>query len=338
MNDVLITVIIPFFNTAEKIERCIKSVITQTYKNLEILMVNDGSTDNSLEICEIFAKNDNRIKIISINNQGVSVARNCGIEQSNGEYVMFVDSDDYVENTIVEKLYYNIVETNSDVSQCGCSVTDDNGNIFKFYNVPYLDTINEDKIISKIVLPLFGKDDNDSATIQGFCVCKLFKKSILKNIRFNEEQRKYQDRCFNIDVYLAVEKASFVNESLYYYVINPDSSTQRRRDDLWKQCETLIKILYSKIDCFPSKFKEELMQRIHKTASTRLVFVTRHIFRTKEKVGFLNAIKSVKKMRENLFFDDGVTNPNLGFVFSILSKLLHYRLYFLAVLIAKIAR
>ncbi len=337
MNTHLVTIIIPFYNSQDKLADCINSIIKQTYKNIEILLINDGSTDNSLTICKNAADNDNRIKIIDIKNQGVSVARNIGIEQSNGDYIMFVDSDDYVENNIVEKLLNNLIENDADICQCGCNVTNNSGNILKVYNVPYHTILNREEIIKKIVLPLFGKSDIDSVAIQGFCVCKLFKKSILDNIRFNKEQRIYQDRCFNIDVYLNTQKTSFVNEQLYYYVINSTSSTQRQRSDIWKQCTTLIDALNSRTGLLSGDFERELKVRIHKTASTRLVYVTRHIFKYQSEKGILNAVRFVKQMRQDPMFDNGVSNPDLGFTFSVLSKLIHYRLYFLAVLFSKIA-
>ncbi|MBQ6717874.1 MAG: glycosyltransferase [Clostridia bacterium] len=337
MNAPLVSIIIPMYNSQDKINKCINSVVKQTYKKIEILLVNDGSTDNSLSICNDIAKADNRIKIIDIENQGVSVARNIGIQQAKGDYIMFVDSDDYVENTIVEKLLNNLIENDADISQCGCNVANNNGKILKTYNVPYYNILNREEIIKKIVLPLFGKIKVDSVAIQGFCVCKLFKKDIINNIRFNVEQRIYQDRCFNIDAYLNAQKTSFIDEQLYYYVVNSTSSTQRKRDDIWKQCTILIDALNSRIGLLSGDFNSELKSRIHKTASTRLVYVTRHIFKYQSEKGILNAVRFVKQMRQNFMFDKGVLNPDLGFVFSVLSKLLHYRLYFLAVLVSKIA-
>lgn len=337
MNTHLVTVIIPFYNSQNEITDCINSVIKQTYKNIEILLVNDGSTDDSLTICKKAADNDKRIKIINIENQGVSVARNIGIEQSKGDYIMFVDSDDYVDSTIIEKLLNNLIENDADICQCGCNVTNNSGKILKVYDVPYLKTLDKEEITNKIVLPLFGKSDIDSVTIQGFCVCKLFKKNIINNIKFNKEQRIYQDRCFNIEAYLNAKKTCFVNEQLYYYVVNSTSSTQRRRDDIWNQCITLIDVLKSRIEFFSSDFESDLKRRVHKTASTRLVYITRHVFKYQSEKGILNAMKFVRQMRENSMFDDGVDNPDLGSTFYILSKLLHYRLYFLAVLVSKIA-
>ena len=110
----MISVIIPMYNTALYIERCIKSVMNQSYKDLEIIIVDDGSTDNSIEICEKLQKQDCRILIISQDNAGASVARNTGINASKGNYIMFVDSDDYIAPELTEELLRSLSDTHAD--------------------------------------------------------------------------------------------------------------------------------------------------------------------------------------------------------------------------------
>lgn len=112
----LITLVIPIYNIENYLGRCLDSVINQTYKDLEIILVNDGSTDNSLEICESYAKEDSRIKIINKNNGGLSSARNVGLDACKGDYVTFIDSDDWVSLDYIEILYKNIIDNNADIS------------------------------------------------------------------------------------------------------------------------------------------------------------------------------------------------------------------------------
>jgi len=111
----LISVIVPIYNAEKYLTECIESIRNQTYKNLQIILVNDGSTDMSLEICESFARIDSRILIINQKNLGVSAARNRGIEAANGEYIGFVDSDDYLDNQMYEKLLKTILVNNADI-------------------------------------------------------------------------------------------------------------------------------------------------------------------------------------------------------------------------------
>ena len=112
----LISVIIPLYNAEKYLKNCITSVVGQTYRNLEIILVDDGSNDNSLSICEKFALQDNRIKVFHQNNGGVASARNKGLSEASGEFIAWVDSDDSIEPEYIEKLYDAVKEYNADIS------------------------------------------------------------------------------------------------------------------------------------------------------------------------------------------------------------------------------
>ena len=109
MND-LISVIVPVYNVKNYLEKCLDSIINQTYKNLEIILINDGSTDESLDICYMYEKKDNRIKVFNNRNKGLSYSRNFGVKNSNDKYVMFVDSDDFISNSNIIEKFINILE------------------------------------------------------------------------------------------------------------------------------------------------------------------------------------------------------------------------------------
>ena len=112
----LISIIVPIYNVEKYLKKCIDSIINQTYKNLEIILVDDGSPDNCGKICDEYAKKDNRIKVIHKENGGVSSARNVGVENATGEYIGFVDSDDYIEKDMYEVLINNLKKENADIS------------------------------------------------------------------------------------------------------------------------------------------------------------------------------------------------------------------------------
>ena len=137
----LISIIIPVFNMEDKLNKCIQSVINQTYDNLEIILVNDGSKDNSLKICENYKNIDNRIKLISINNNGVSNARNIGIKNATGKYIGFVDSDDYIDNDMFETLYNNIKDNNADLSIIGYQIETIDNKVIKNTNLDKYENI-----------------------------------------------------------------------------------------------------------------------------------------------------------------------------------------------------
>lgn len=115
-NDTLISVIVPIYNAEKYLKKCIESIINQDYKNIEIILINDGSVDSSEKICENYAKKDKRIKVIKKKNEGVSKARNIGIEISNGKWITFVDADDWIEKNYISYLYNNGIRTNSEIS------------------------------------------------------------------------------------------------------------------------------------------------------------------------------------------------------------------------------
>ena len=129
----LISVIVPVYNTEKYIEKCVMSILNQTYKNLEIILIDDGSTDNSPQICDSLAKKDNRITVIHQPNGGVSSARNIGLDNTHGDYITFVDSDDYIEPNMIEFLSENIGDTN--IAMCGYTSVDENGNLSPQENV-----------------------------------------------------------------------------------------------------------------------------------------------------------------------------------------------------------
>ena len=127
MEEELISVILPIYNVEKYLEKCLKSVINQTYKNLEIILVDDGSKDNSPQICDEYAVKDKRIVVIHKSNGGLSDARNAGIEIAKGKYITLIDSDDYVEKDYVQFLYQLIKENNAEMSICSHTVLYTNG-------------------------------------------------------------------------------------------------------------------------------------------------------------------------------------------------------------------
>ena len=136
MEKPLISIIIPVYKVEKYLEKCIKSVLDQTYKNLQIILVDDGSPDNCGNICDNYAKIDNRIEVIHKENGGLSDARNVGLKKARGKYIGFVDSDDYVSNEMFENMYNTLVNNNADVSICNFYTVIDNKNIIK--NAPAL--------------------------------------------------------------------------------------------------------------------------------------------------------------------------------------------------------
>ena len=118
-DDLLVSIIVPVYNTAQYLPECIESIIGQTYENLEIFLVDDGSVDGSSELCDLYCEKDHRIQVIHKKNSGVSDSRNLGIQKANGDYLMFVDSDDWLDKSMVEKMLFAAKTFSADLVICG---------------------------------------------------------------------------------------------------------------------------------------------------------------------------------------------------------------------------
>ena len=215
--DEKISVIVPVYNVEQYLERCVDSITNQTYKNLEIILVNDGSTDNSGQLCDELAKKDDRIRIIHKRNGGVSETRNLGIRESNGKYITFIDSDDVVSVKMVEELYSNLLKNDADISV---------GNVIHNYNINniYFDGSNNDILLwnNEEALKEFLK-----AKITSFYpVAKLFKKNIILDLEFNVDFKLAEDAMFITEILLEKDvKVVYSFKDVYAYCHRSESAT-----------------------------------------------------------------------------------------------------------------
>lgn len=208
-----ITVVIPVYNTEKYLKECINSLLNQTLKEIEFIFVNDGSTDSSQSIIESYQKNDSRITLVNQQNQGVSVARNRGIEKAQGEFIAFVDSDDYVKNDMYEALYNNAVKANADIVVSSFFKEIDGS--FITINLPFQDdkVFNSAEIKEKIIPYLIEKDGlNTSCT-------KLYRKNLLNknSISFPQGVALGEDGWFNFKAFNAANNVYFTSYKGYYY-------------------------------------------------------------------------------------------------------------------------
>lgn len=198
----LVTIIVPIYNAEKYLKECVESILCQTYKELQIILVNDGSTDNSLDICSDFSKRDSRIELINQKNTGVSSARNLGIEASKGEYIYFIDSDDYLDYSTIEKLLNTIKLSNADICV-----------LMKYTIKPVSpDIINCTKLgkceaIRELFLLRFP------SSLWAY----LYKKEVLKDIRLNNDIHFFEDFEFNYRVLKNIDNIALSYDNLYYY-------------------------------------------------------------------------------------------------------------------------
>ncbi len=208
---VLISIIIPIYNSEIYLKKCIESVVNQTYKELEIILLDDGSTDASREICEEYEKKDRRIRLVRLTNKGVSNARNLGLKIATGEYVSFIDSDDNVDPNFIMKMYDSCKKNDTEI--CVVNVN------YEYSNQIERPLQLETKILSK---EEYYKALTGGA--KGFVTNKMYKKSILNDIYFDTEITIGEDLLFNVKVAKNVKRISILNEYLYNYYQNPKSA------------------------------------------------------------------------------------------------------------------
>lgn len=218
-NEDLITVIINVYNGEKYIKKCLESVLNQTYKNLEILIINDGSTDSTLSICESY--NDERIRIITQENMGLSLARNTGIDNAKGEYLYFVDCDDYIENDAVEYLYNLCKKYNTLMATCQPITVYEYNTTIK-NKVEIVSVISSKEMLTKILL----SSEDRAVTMWN----KLIKKEMFNGIRF--EDRPINDVAFTYKLVLATDKIAYSNQIKYYYLKNKSSIMFTKKSDI----------------------------------------------------------------------------------------------------------
>ncbi|HEO8648038.1 TPA: glycosyltransferase family 2 protein [Streptococcus agalactiae] len=238
MENILISIIIPIYNVEKFLEECIDSVLNQTYKNIEILLVDDGSTDNSGIICDNYSLKDKRIRVFHKNNGGLSDARNFGVVNAEGRYISFIDSDDYIDKNYIRKMYYCLSNHKVDMVIC---------NYLSVYNndlKPIVSRLQDCIIYSRVELfsNLYGKYKDPFTTAWG----SLIRTDIAKKVTF-PIGKLHEDEFTTYKYYLYSDKIAFVPEPLYFYRRREasimSSSYSKRNLDSLEVYEERIKIL-----------------------------------------------------------------------------------------------
>lgn len=209
-----ISIIIPVYNVEKYLRQCLDSIINQTYKNLEIIIVDDWSTDDSGKICDEYAKKDKRIKSIHQKNGGLSAARNTGLKIATWEYIWYIDSDDYIELDMYAKLYNLICNTKSELAICNRYVGKSDGGWTKNTNFPDQEIINPNEALQYFYNSMYVWN-------------KLYKRKIIKDLNFVETRA--QDTVYNFTIFQKIKKIACLNECKNYYRYNPSSIVHTKK-------------------------------------------------------------------------------------------------------------
>lgn len=217
----LISIIVPIYKVEAYLERCVNSLKNQSYKNIEIILVDDGSPDRCPELCDEFAKTDSRIRVLHKENGGLSSARNAGISVAKGEYIVFVDSDDYVAENMIETMHHRMITDGTDLCICDFRLVNEQGESVETpeQQFPFEDRIYSRNEFLKIVCSGSGLP-NDWRMVPAWN--KMYQKKILADCRF-EEGRYHEDEFAIHHFVYACDKISMVSDKLYEYVQRENS-------------------------------------------------------------------------------------------------------------------
>lgn len=214
----LISVIVPVFNGAPYLSRCIDSILNQTYTNLQVLIIDDGSEDDSLEIAREYEAEDKRIRVFHQENQGVSSARNKGIQNADGDYLVFIDGDDHIADNMIETLYLDITKIPA-IQVAICNYESDRTDTSK--DIERTEVLDREEAVSRLFF---------RSSYQGFLFNKMFKMEIIRkhNLRLDPQISICEDLLFCFQYFMYIEKAVYNSRVLYFYA---DTDTGATRTD-----------------------------------------------------------------------------------------------------------
>lgn len=258
---VKVSIVVPVYNVEEYIEKCIVSILNQTMKDIEIILVNDGTKDSSGEICKKYRDMDSRIIYIEQENAGLAAARQNGIDHATGEYLYSLDSDDYIEPDLCERVYSEAVKNDADIVFFNCiEHIKENGKEKLVYKEKYLENklYDRDAIIKDIIPRTITDYDNGKWTgyIRWCTWLRFFKKSFIdeNNIKFVKEFRRKQDLPFTFETTLKAQRYLYLGDDyLYHQNYVPTSLSKKYNADLWELSKPMIEYLdeiCSKVDFY----------------------------------------------------------------------------------------
>ncbi|MCC4122244.1 glycosyltransferase [Enterococcus faecalis] len=231
-----ISIIVPVYNVEKYLEKCVRSILAQTFTDFELILVDDGSPDSSGAMCDQFAEKDQRVKVIHKENGGLSDARNAGIELATGEYLGFVDSDDYIADDMYELLYTNIVKEDADLSICG---------IYDVYE-------GKEPIVKSLIQGTFSREEALLLILQGniisvHAVNKLYKRKLFADLRY-PKGKYHEDSFIIVDLLSECQKVSIDSTQKYYYYhrmgsINTETFSDKQFEfiEAWEKNELKLK-------------------------------------------------------------------------------------------------
>ena len=313
----MVSVIVPIFGVENYLKRCVDSIIAQTYKELEIILVDDGSPDNCPKICDEYAISDSRVKVVHKQNGGLMSARQAGLRVATGEYVTFVDGDDWIETDMYQKIHDSAKQYHPDIVYCEFlyDYGDRQEKSKQSYGTEFLDK----KMLENKVYPtMIFKPPYYSFGINPCCWSKMFKKSLLEKCLYPVPQsvKIGEDAAFTYPALIEAQSVSYVGDYLYHYRINPDSMTKKYDANM----ENYIKIPFDIL----SKLNDNCPYDLSNQLSFYLLFLINGIIRNEASPSCKKTRSDIIKTLKKFTRDSDVTNAAKSVDVSVLP--LHTRL------------
>lgn len=246
-----VSIIVPVYNVEQYLERCVESLRNQTISDIEIILVDDESPDNCPQICDEYAMKDNRIKVVHKKNGGLGLARNSGLEIATGEYVAYVDSDDYVDCEMYEALYNNAKEKHTDIVLCGIKYLPNIGDPIDLIEVNHLLSLHDSDINSFILDMIASAPFVKKERIYEMSSCRaIYKREVIEknSIRFRTEREVLsEDIIYNIDFLLKASSLVYIPHSYYYYCQNASSLSSTFLIEKFERSKLLYQIILNKM-------------------------------------------------------------------------------------------
>lgn len=222
-NNELISIIVPVYNMEKYLERCVNSILAQTYDKIEIILVDDGSTDDSAQMCDEYAQKDTRIKVVHKKNGGLSDARNAGLDVASGGFIGYVDSDDWIEPDMYERMHTACVSNNAQIAVCRYMCENEGADTDKGQEKNESDESDEIVKLSRDELLRIYICGHDKYVIYNSVWSKLFRRDIVEGVLF-PKGRNSEDIMYTTRAFCGIDKAVYIDRSLYHYVLNRKDS------------------------------------------------------------------------------------------------------------------
>ena len=332
MKEPLISIVVPVYNVQEYLSKCIESILNQTMKDFELILINDGSKDKSSEICDKYLLKDSRIKVIHKENEGVSIARNTGINVSRGKYIVFADSDDYVDKNWCLEMYKAVINNNKNMIMTGITIYNTRNNIINNLNLNSNTDIS--RIKKKDFFILYKKQ-----LINSPCN-KIYITEIIKynNVRFKENLKLGEDLLFNLE-YLKFmdEDIIILNKLLYNYILRDKESLDNRYyEDLFQIYNMLYRELYSFMVLFNTDIKTYEVS-FYSSYFFMLMRVLQNTFNKENKASFSRKINLNSKILRSKEFKMCIEKINRNDYSKIHLFILNFGSYYLEYVYDKLA-